>query len=345
MRNGSIRQAALWVVLLGAALATTGCVSDKSVIDQATQTHEQLQAAIVTDQQLATYIQKVGDRIVEQGRAMDKRGEGPSQHFNKKEDSSWMFQDMKFYLVKSSTVNAFTTGGNYMYIYTALFDMCKSEDELAAVMAHEYAHVYSRHVQRGTQNQYTALAVAGAAGLAGAAVGGKENAVSYGMGSAAVAYSAAAPFLTSFTSGDENQADKYGFQLYCRAGWDPDKFGDFFQRLIDMGNDPKAGGDHPPLGERVANAKRRRDELPSQSKTWRKPNVATDSSFATLTAKSKQYTAQAPKDAASKQAQTLLAAFPSCVTVDNQPQQVKAREEIKETLTEAKKQEQSSQSR
>lgn len=327
-----------WVLLLGVMTLGVGCASDKSIINQATQTHEQLQAAIVTDPALANYIQTVGNRVVAEGRKMDKAGIGPDQHFNKKEDNSWMFQDMKFYLVKSQTVNAFTTGGKYMYVYTALFDMCKTEDELAAVIAHEYAHVYCRHVHRGMNNQYKALGVAAAAGLAGAAVGGKENALEYGMGSAAVAYSAAAPFLTSFTSGDENQADKFGFQLYTRAGWDPNRFGDFFQRLItEMKADPNAGGDHPPLGERVKNAERRRDELPSQSKTWRKPNSATESSFASLVSRSKQFTASAPKDAASQQAQTLLAAFPSCVTIDDKPEQVKARQEIQETLDEAQK--------
>ena len=42
----------------------------------------------------------------------------------------------------SKTINAFTTGGHYVYIYDALFQMCKNEDELAAVMAHEYGHIH-----------------------------------------------------------------------------------------------------------------------------------------------------------------------------------------------------------
>ncbi len=322
----------LTLIFLAAACTAGGCATDKSVISQATQTNEQLQSAIVTDPQLANYIQQVGNRIVAAGKQADKAGIGPKQHFDKNQDDSWMYSDMKFYLVKSNTVNAFTTGGKYMYIYTALFDMCKSEDELAAVMSHEYAHVYCRHVQHGTNNQYKALAVAGAAGLAGAAVGGKDNALEYGAGSAAVAYAAATPFLTSFTSSDENQADKFGFAIYAQAGWDPNKFGDFFQHLIDAGNDPKAGGDHPPLGERVDNAKRRASELPAKAKSWAKPDVASGTEFAGYVARSKTITASAPKDEATKKAQTLLAAFPSCVTVDNQPQQIKAREEIKSTL-------------
>ncbi len=342
MKSTIIRTGLICILLLLGTAMNTGCaVKDKSIIDQATQTHEQLMPAVVTDPQLAGYIQRVGDRIVAQGKEMDKQRIGPEQHFKKDEDNSWMFSGMKFYLVKSDTINAFTTGGKYMYIYTALLDMCKTEDELAAVMAHEYAHVYCRHVQRGTEKRYQALGVAAAAGVAGAAVGGKDNALQYGLGSAAVAYAGASMFLTSFTSADENQADKFGFMLYTRAGWDPDRFGDFFQRLItEKGIDPNAGGDHPPLGERVNNAERRRNELGPKAPTWRKPNTASLTEFAQHTSKSKQYTASAAKDKSSSTAQTLLAAFPSCVTVDNQPKQVKARQEIQKTLDEAEKKQQ-----
>ena len=326
----SLRGKRVWLMLAGLMLIAGGCASDRSVISQATQTHEQLQSAIVTDPTLANYIQTVGNRIVAAGRELDRQHIGPDSHFKKGEDSAWMFQDMKFYLVKSQTVNAFTTGGKYMYVYTALFDMCKTEDELAAVMSHEFAHVYCRHVQKGTNRQYEAMGLAAAAGVAGAAAGGKDNALQYGGASAAAAFAGAQMFLTGFTSKDENEADKYGFQIYSRAGWDPNRFGDFFQRLIDMGNDPKAGGDHPPLGERVKNAERRRDELPSQAKTWKKPNTASSDQFAEYTNKSKVYTAQAPKEKTA--AQTLLAAFPSCVTVDDKPQQIQARRQIQATL-------------
>lgn len=346
MKRFSIQSGFTVLLLLLGAVMNTGCaVKDKSIIDQATQTNEQLQPAIVTDPQLASYIQRVGDRIVAAGKEMDRQKIGPEAHFKKDEDNSWMFQGMKFYLVKSETINAFTTGGKYMYVYTALFDMCKTEDELAAVMSHEFAHVYCRHVQRGTQKRYEALGVAAAAGVAGAAVGGKDNALTYGGAAAAATYAGASMFLTSFTSADENQADKFGFQIYSRAGWDPGHFGDFFERLIkEKGIDPNAGGDHPPLGERVKNAERRQSELPGKASAWRKPNTADNSEFASLTSKSKQYTAQAPKDKSSQTAQTLLAAFPSCVTVDDTPKQVRARQEIQQTLDETNQKQQQGQS-
>jgi len=50
-----------------------------------------------------------------------------------------MFKDLQVHLVNSKTLNAFTTGGNHMYIYNQLFQEARSEDELAGVMSHEYA--------------------------------------------------------------------------------------------------------------------------------------------------------------------------------------------------------------
>jgi predicted Zn-dependent protease len=179
--------------------------------------------------------------------------------------------------------------------------------------------------------------------LAGAALGGKDHALEYGAGGAAAGYLVAQPFLTSFTASDENQADKFGFAIYSQAGWDPNKFGDFFQHLIDAGNSATAGGDHPPLGERVKNAERRASELSPKSKAWAKPDTASPQQFAGYVAKSKQYTASVPKDKSTQQAQTLLSAFPSCVTVDNQPSQVKARQEIQDTLDAAQKQQEQQQ--
>ena len=122
-------------------------------------------------------------KLIESARAAGDAN-APKSH-TKGGDNAWMFSDeMRFHFVNSKTLNAFTTGGNHMYIYTALFQQCESEDELAAVVAHEYAHVYCRHVQQGMNRQYAILGAAAGAGVAGAAIGYKqdktEGALTYG---------------------------------------------------------------------------------------------------------------------------------------------------------------------
>src|SRR5437868_741705 len=93
-------------------LFLTGCVSDKTVIGQAQAFHSGLQPAVMEIPELSTYLQQVGDRVIDAAKDLDAQGYGPAAH--KKEDSSWMFSNrMKFHLVNSKTLNAFTTGGEH----------------------------------------------------------------------------------------------------------------------------------------------------------------------------------------------------------------------------------------
>src|SRR3954452_23197581 len=179
------------LTLFTLSLVTTGCsVTDRQIIDQADQAHSGLKPAVINDRELADYIQSVGDRIVEAAKEADRNKIGPASHF-KDENRDWMFsKKMEFHFVNSKTLNAFTTGGEHMYVYTALFQLCKDENDLAAVMSHEYAHVYSRHVQKGTQRQYAIIGSALSLGAAGAVAGGKEHYAEYGTAAGGAALAA-----------------------------------------------------------------------------------------------------------------------------------------------------------
>lgn len=339
MRNmrWSVAPFLLLMLVLG-----TGCkVDDASIISQAAQVHTGLQPAVITDPELSGYLQKCGDRIIQAAQAAYQQRQGPEATFDDEQSNAWMFKNMKFHFVNSKTVNAFTTGGEHMYIYTALFQNCQTEDELVAVMAHEFAHVYGRHVQKGTQRQYGIIAAAAAAGVVGAAVADKDKRLegaSLGAGLGA----AGASFLgMGFTRKDEDEADKYGFLFYTRAGWDPNRFADFFQRMIDMGYDttPEMLSDHPTLASRVEKTRERVANLPPQAASWRRPNVATPAEFEALKKRSVEIGARMPNDESLAKAQQLLSAFPSCVSAkDNAPEQVQARKEIAASLQNQKQQ-------
>lgn len=319
----------LTVVLVSFCLLA-GCASDRQVIAQADQFHGSLKPAVVTDPELAGYIQQVGNRIIDAAHESDEQGSGPKSH--KGEDSAWMFsKDMQFHFVNSKTLNAFTTGGEHMYIYTALFEQCKSEDELAAVMAHEFAHVYARHVHKGMNRQLGALAVAAGAGVAGAAVAGEDSraeGASIGAGAGLLA----AQFANmGFTRKDEAEADKLGFYFYTRAGWDPTKFGDFFQQMIDQGYDktPAYLSDHPSLKSRVEEAERRAADLPPNAKNWRRPPVADAARFKQLQQRASAVGKDMPSDQSLANSQELLQALPrSCVAPVDPQDAVQARERI-----------------
>jgi predicted Zn-dependent protease len=222
-----------------------------------------------------------------------------------------------------------------MYIYTELFRQCKTEDELAAVMAHEFAHIYGRHVQKGMNRQYAVIGTALAAAGAGYVAGGKKHGAEYAGLAAAGAGAAGQLVGMSFTRKDEDEADKLGFQFYARAGWDPAKFGNFFQTMVDKGLDsgPEFLSDHPSLKNRVAAAKQRASQLPPQADQWRREPIADAREFQDLQARATRVGANMPSDQTLAGAQELLQALPrSCLTPAIQEDQVEAEKELEQRM-------------
>ena len=318
-----------------------GCATDRSVIANAAQMHGSLQPAVIQDRELASYFQQVGERIIDAGREAHMAGKGPKAAFEGSDD--WMFSNrMQFHLVNSKTVNAFTTGGEHMYIYNELFQQSDSEDELAAVMAHEYAHVYGRHVQKGTNRQLPLLIGGAALGAgAGYALGGEDNKMA-AAGTGAALGGAAGQFANmGFTRKDENEADNWGFYFYTRAGWDPAKFDDFFQNMIEKGYDktPAVLSDHPTLKSRVEETKKRVEDLPPEARRWRKPPVADAREFAALKERAATLGKRLPDDRTLAGSQKLLQALPrSCVAPVDPEDAVKAREDLARRAEQSKKQ-------
>jgi predicted Zn-dependent protease len=325
------------LALLSLCLACfTGCaVKDSTIIAQADQSHAGLKPAVMSDAQLANYIQSVGDRIVAAAKQADADGVGPKAHFSD-QDRQWMFsKDMRFHFVNSKTLNAFTTGGEHMYVYTALLEKCADENDLAAVMAHEYAHVYCRHVQKGTQRQYGVIGAALAAGAAGAVYGGKEKGAEYATTAGGAAMALGQLAGTQFTRGDEAEADEYGFYFYTRAGWDPKRFGHFFQTLKDQNMDQGVEilSDHPSLESRVKVAEQRAEKLGPDASRWQRPPVASADKFRQIQQRALALGAKMPDDKSLAQAQELLQALPrSCLTPAIQQDQIDARKRLQKDL-------------
>ena len=223
-----------------------------------------------------------------------------------------------------------------------LFKQCRTEDELAAVMAHEFAHVYARHVQKGMNRQMMTMAAAAGAGAAGYAAGGKEHGQTYGGAAAGLAALAGQYFGMSYTRADENQADQLGFQFYSRAGLDPAKFDDFFQTMIDKGYDktPAMMSDHPTLASRVEATKKRVKNLPASADQWRRAPVAENAEFRQLQDRAVAVGKSMPTDQQLAQSQQLLAALPrSCLTPRDQealPDQRQAQLNILELLRDSR---------
>ena len=80
----------------------------------------------------------------------------------------------RFQVVDSDDINAFAVPTGYIFMTRGLLESLETEQELAAILAHEIAHVESRHSFRAWRNAQRASTIFG---IAAALAGGTDNAI------------------------------------------------------------------------------------------------------------------------------------------------------------------------
>jgi predicted Zn-dependent protease len=146
-------------------------------------------------------------------------------------------------------VNAFALPGGFFYVNSGLILRAQEESELAGVMAHEISHVIARHgTKQATKGEMMQLAtipliLLGPGGWAG-----------YGLYQA---LNLAIPLsYLKFSRDDEREADYLGIQYMYKAGYDPNSYVTFFERIQAdekrrPGSIPRIFSTHPPTPERI----------------------------------------------------------------------------------------------
>ena len=119
----------------------------------------------------------------------------------------------EYTLVSSDVPNAFALPGGKIFITAGLMSRMENERELAAVLAHETAHVAAQHNVLGMQRQMGASVLAE---LAGMVIGGDK-----GKAAQAAAQIVTGVASLKYSRDDEYEADKYGIKYMQRAGYNP----------------------------------------------------------------------------------------------------------------------------
>src|ERR1035437_2990924 len=151
------------------------------------------QAKVVEDPLISEYINRIGQNLV------------------RNSDAKVPFT---FQVIEGESPNAFALPGGYVFIYTALLEIADEEDELAAAMAHEIAHVAARHMtKQATKSQIVNLAGIPVGGVLGGGMGGAviRQGANFGI---------PAGFLR-FTRQDESAADYLGVEYLYADGYAP----------------------------------------------------------------------------------------------------------------------------
>jgi predicted Zn-dependent protease len=159
--------------------------------------------------------------------------------------------DIRVRAVHAPMVNAFALPGGAILVTDPLIKLAATPDELAAVIAHESAHVQKRHVMQGVWRSF------GFGVLLDAVVGGGS-----GAGQQAVLLLGSSTNLR-YSRAAEAEADLAGQDLLTAEGLSSQGMAPFFQRLVATSEGKNAQAvkelisDHPDTGRRAAASRAR----------------------------------------------------------------------------------------
>ena len=150
-------------------------------------------------------------------------------------------------VIDSDEINAMALPGGFFYVNSGLILNADEEAELAGVMAHETAHVCAHHaVREQTRMNYAQLST-----IPLIFIGGWTGYGIYEASSIAIPVT-----FMKFSRDFEAQADYLGVQYMYRAGYDPQAFITFFEKVQALekrkpGAVAKVFADHPQTPERI----------------------------------------------------------------------------------------------
>lgn len=225
------RAAFLAIALLLAVLGGAGCAAMGEVVEEALElnpektltaalqrTPAQWESALRQASRVHAQIQhEAGSRLIEQSFLQERlqriaeRLVAVSHH---------PALPVKVFVVQDDTLNAFNTGGGYIYVNTGLLNRAGSEDELAFVLGHELGHAMGDHVDR---KLIPTLTVTLGALLAAKLTKGQSADQVIGMVHQYLA--------TGYSRRHERESDVLGTFYALQAGYNPLRGADFFVRI------------------------------------------------------------------------------------------------------------------
>jgi beta-barrel assembly-enhancing protease len=227
-------------VLLAAcapARAVTGEVAEALIsVEEERQLGDQVaaeleaQVELLDDTEVQNYVQNLGDRL------LANAPDAP-------EGMAYRFQVID----APDQINAVALPGGYVYVFSGLILAAEDEAELAGVLAHELAHVTQRHIAEQL------VAQLGLELLLQMALG-QDPGVVRQLATLVAAQGA----FTSFSREAEREADYHGVLYLARAGWAPESYARFFDKLAEAGEAPAVLAflqTHPAPSERADNAR------------------------------------------------------------------------------------------
>ena len=178
------------------------------------------QAKLVTDEATLARVNRIGQAIAKTANEQ----EIPAAY-----GSSDVYRfDYRFKIIEDKDVNAFSLPGGIVYVNTGLLEVAESDDELAAVLAHEIAHAAHHHMgqllkKQSKVDRYIALITL--AGILGNLRNQDLNNLVLG------AQLLKTGKLSGYTQEAEQDADRTAVAYLAKSGFDPEGMLSFMRKL------------------------------------------------------------------------------------------------------------------
>lgn len=209
------------------------------------------QNGVLDDALLADYLNTLGYRLV-------ANSPQPDQAFT-------------FFIVRDNEINAFALPGGFVGVNAGLITTTETENELAAVLAHEISHITQNHLIRAVEAEQKMTPLMLLAMIGAIAASAHQNPYSTSnsdIGAIATVEGLAEQMQINFTRQDESEADRVGINTLAKSGFDPDAMADFFERMqralrpgFDENDVPALLMDHPVTTARISEAKARAEVI------------------------------------------------------------------------------------
>jgi len=132
-----------------------------------------------------------------------------------------------FAILDSDHINAYSTPGGYIFISRGAIKAMKDEAELAAVLAHEVAHISQRHIVKAANIKSRSRS---GTDTMSNILGGSTNTARVAFGQA-VDKAVETLFATGYQQADELEADRVATLLLASAGYDPLALKHYLERV------------------------------------------------------------------------------------------------------------------
>jgi predicted Zn-dependent protease len=215
-------------------------VSEKDVISESTKSYSELLAKLRKEGKLnadhaeVERVSRVVRKLVPQAIAL------------RPDAAQWQWE---LNVAETKTINAWCMAGGKMMVYSGLIETLHvTDDELAAVLAHEIAHAIAKHQQERASHEQARQLLTLPFSIAAKVFLPVDP-------TSAISELA---FGLPFSREQESEADRIGLTIMARAGYDPKAMISLFQKMQaqDKGDTPQFMSTHPSDATRIEDIRR-----------------------------------------------------------------------------------------